>query len=210
MYVLRRAKEIKMSNRAVRLCFLLATVGVVSSFSACGQQNTARQTAIAQNDADTDAKYQDLAPADGTFTGNIVLSSSKQTFAMTIQLQRVYETTKSPDSQDPSDSIKIPKLGGNISFPALTATNGLTGDYQFGELFDAMGLHSSVFIDYGDYDPTDNSLILPYTISELSTDYGQLSGTLINGHFSGSWFSKGSTLGTVGTFELDKLGSQGS
>jgi hypothetical protein len=187
----------------VHLGFIL---GLGAGASGCGEQATQRQDQIKQDNADTQAKYADLQPADGTYTGLVHLISTDEDFAVTLDIQRVYEPEQSQNSQDPSETVSIPKLSGQMTFTALK--NLSLADYShFGPLLDPMGGFSIATFDYGDFNPTNNQLILPYSVAGATGTYGELTGTLAPDpqtgiyHYSGSWFSK--PFGTVGTFELD-------
>jgi hypothetical protein len=193
-------------NATFRSALLLALLAQILGTAGCGQQNSERQSVLKQDDADTQAKFDDLAPADGLYTGPLYLKSTDQVFTVNLDIKRVTEPEHSQDSQDPSDTISVPKLSGAMTFPALDNISQ-EDRASFGALMDPMGHYTTATFDYGDFDPSTTQLTLPYSVSGSTGTYGEMSGTLVINpntglyHFSGSWFSK--PFGTVATFELD-------
>jgi hypothetical protein len=185
---------------------------IAVAMSACGQQSTERQSVLKQDDADSNAANQDLAPADGIYNGPLHLFSVEQVFTVKLDVHRVMEPEHSQDSQDPSDTIMVPKLSGSMTFAALSATDNdnsvVLKDGYFGPLMDPMGGFSMANFSYGNFDPANNNqLVLPYSVTGVTGTYGQLSGTLtLNSatglyHYSGTWSAN--PFGDVGSFELD-------
>jgi hypothetical protein len=166
--------------------------------SACGSQNTQRDNVDQQNSANAQAKFSDLAPAEGTYTGNMTLSRSHQPFAITLQITRTPNTAAAP--QAPSESFSRWILTGNMSFTALS--NVSPADFfDFQELTDPMGGNASVSFNQGDLDISNSQLTLAYSVpNSVDPNYGQLIGTLTNGRYSGTWTA--SPVGTAGTFDL--------
>jgi hypothetical protein len=182
-------------NQLQRVLFPMA---ILSAFAGCGQQNTQRDNINAQDTADAQARYQDLAPTEGNYTGTVLLAQTHQNFAMSLNVRRIMQPAHSPQSQDPSESVSIPELIGNIRFPALDSLS-LEDLPSFTALTDPMGGNLRANIQDGSYDGT--TLVLPYSVNGATGIYGELSGQLVNGHFTGSWFSEEPS-GTVGTFDL--------
>ena len=181
---------------------LLALSVIILSFfgnSACDVQRTAREKISLQYNSDRQNKYAELNPAEGTFSGLMHLKASDQNFLCLLTLQRVSIIERAPQSQNPSETIEVPKLSGSMTFPALA--NMDIQDYgNFQELLSPLGGNMRVLIDYGDYSPMSQNLILPYSIPGYAQTYGEISGRIVNNHFIGTWFS--SPLGEVGTFDI--------
>jgi hypothetical protein len=194
------------SNKS-RLSGVLFTLSVVScaSLVGCGQQNTQRDNVNASNAADAQARFQDLAPAEGNYSGTVLLSQSHQSFAMNLSINRIMEPARSSQAQDPSESVSIPVLNGNMSFPALEnlqhedPSSRLDDLSNFTPLTDPMGQNLRANIQEGTFDGT--TLVLPYSVEGASGIYGELSGQLSGGHFVGNWTSEEAS-GMVGTFDL--------
>ena len=184
----------------------LLTLSLASCNSPSSQ--SARQAENAQYTADTQAKAQDLMPTQGHYTGTMHLLKSNQDFAAVMDLQVVFDTEKSPQAQNPSETITIAKLSGGISFPALDAIAG-QDVANLSELVGPMGGFQKILIDYGDYNPINQILLLPYSVGGYSNGYfGQLQGTFSNNQFTGTWFAK--PFGEVATFTLSQVPSLGS
>lgn len=168
--------------------------------SSCGQPGTLRQNEISQDQASIQAKFKELAPAEGVFTGSVTLDGSGQAFDATITIKRTMETQRDPQSDDPSDTVSLPTLTGSLRFPAID--NLQPADYPgFHALLDPMGGYATVLFDLGDYDPSTQQLVLPYTVPGYSSgNFGELTGTLTNGTYQGDWFCK--PLGDTATFSF--------
>lgn len=176
-------------------------VGILALVSAsCGQPATLRQDEVSQDDAATQEKYAELAPAEGIFQGSITLTGSGESFDSTVVIKRTMQTERNPQSDDPSDTVSLPTLTGCLRFPALE--NLPLNDWPgFHELLGPLGENITVTFDLGDYDPSTLQLVLPYTVSGYSGGtYGELSGALQNGKYHADWFSK--PYGDAGTFDL--------
>jgi hypothetical protein len=171
-------------------------------FSACGQGQTTRQALGAQDEADSSTKFQELAPAEGDFTGQLTLASSGQKFAAILRLRRQYENVHSDQSTDPTATTAVPKLGGDLRFTAL---EGLPEeDYpDFSALIDPMGHSTVMTFTFGDYTPSSGAIVLPYMVNGYSQgNYGQLSGKLSASQIQATWTAN--PFGTVGTLELSR------
>lgn len=196
---------------------VLFVVPAVASFSilasGCGQQNTQRNNINAQDAADAQAKYQDLAPAEGQYTGTVLLAQTHQSFAMQLSLSRQMEPARSAQSQDPSESVSIPILEGPMSFPVLDAlenedvTDQLEDILHFKALTAPMGLNWRANLKNGTFDGT--NLVLPYSVGNSSDIYGELNGQLVDGHYTGNWLAEEPS-STVGTFDLVVQNGSGS
>lgn len=183
-------------------CFLFIN-GIFVFFAvnllSCGPQPTARDRVNAQYDADQKAKESDLAPAEGTYKGTMLLAESHQKFDFRLEVRRIVHNERAPQSQNPSETVQIPKLSGSLSFPALDRLSIV--DYaNFQALLNPLGGFSRVMFDYGDYNPNTKILVLPYAVPGYSSgNFGELTGNLNTSHFTGKWFAK--PFGDVGTFD---------
>lgn len=169
---------------------------------ACDVQRTAREKVNLQYNSDRQNKYKELEPAEGTFSGLMHLIASNQDFIFRLEIKRVSIIERAPQSQNPSETIEVPKLSGAMTFPALIHLD--LRDYgSFQELLNPMGGFLRVIFDFGDYSPTSQNLILPYTIPGYAFgSFGEVSGILQDGHFRGTWFSN--PFGDVGVFDIIK------
>ena len=175
--------------------------------SACELQKTAREKANLQYSSDKQTKYKELEPAEGTFSGSMHLIESDQDFNVLLEVKRVTMIERAPQSQNPSETIEVPKLSGAMTFSALTHFD--LRDYgNFQELLKPMGGFLRVIFDFGDFSSLSQNLILPYSIPGYSLGtFGEISGVLQNGHFKGTWFAN--PFGDVGTFDIVKITSDG-
>jgi hypothetical protein len=132
------------------------------------------------------------------------MTRSGESFAATLTLERVMDNARTTQSTDPSVTTSLPKLSGNLGFPALIKVIQSDPDSRadYTELLNPLGQQGTALIDMGDYNPKSRQLVLPYLVSSYSTQisFGELKGTLDDGHFTGTWFSK--PYGTVATFDL--------
>jgi hypothetical protein len=133
----------------------------------------------------------------------VVLSASGQAFDANIIVKRTLETRRDPQSDDPTQTVSIPTLGGSLHFPAVQEIldhhpEDIPG---FHELLDPLGMFATVTFDLGDYNPATQQLVLPYDVPGYAGgSFGELTGTLSGGKFTGDWFSK--PFGDAGTFVL--------
>jgi hypothetical protein len=187
----------------MKIQFVLFLVAIV--LSGC-QADSARDEINAQNEADQLAKTQDLQGAAGIYKGKMHLISTKQDFDCVVTLNVVTETEKSTQPEAPSETVQIPKLKGNMAFPALKDLP--LEDYPgFQSLLDPLDDLSPVRIDYGDFDTTSvGRLVLPY-LGQDKTDFGSLEGTLNGDKFTGTW--EADDFGNVGTFVLTRTQKTG-
>jgi hypothetical protein len=194
----------------VRMNALLLQIGIVwfalFSSSACDLQKTAREKANLQYDSDKQTKFKELEPSEGQFIGSMHLIASDQNFDVVLNVKRVIMIERAPQSQNPSETIEVPKLSGSMSFLALS--NMDPRDYAyFQELLKPMGGYLIVTFDFGNYSSLSKSLILPYIIPNQSNGpFGVISGILEGDHFKGTWFAN--PLGNVGTFDLIRNASE--
>jgi hypothetical protein len=167
----------------------------------CNPQDTYRDKVNQQDDANAQAKAQDLALAKGTYTGTMHLNASAQNFDTVVQVSLSPEITRnSQNPNDQSETVETPKLQGSLNFPVLTGLD-ISDLATYSALTGPMGGYLTVTFDFGDYNPRTQQLILPYTVTGYSQgSLGELNGTLSNGLFHGTWFSK--PLGDVGIFDL--------
>ncbi|MEO5968955.1 MAG: hypothetical protein ABIQ95_03435, partial [Bdellovibrionia bacterium] len=195
----------------VKIKTILLRLGVIwialLSGSACEAQKTAREKANLQYSSDKQTKYKELEPAEGIFSGSMHLIDSDQDFSVLLEVKRIIMIERAPQSQNPSETIEVPKLSGAMTFPALSHLD--LRDYgYFHELLGPMGGFLRVMFDFGDYSSLSQNLILPYTVAGYSLgNFGEVSGILHDGHFKGTWFAN--PFGDVGTFDIVKITSTG-
>jgi hypothetical protein len=188
----------------VKIKAILLQLGVIwitlLGSSACEAQRTAREKVNLQYNSDKQTKFEELEPAEGLFFGPMHLIASNQSFDCQIEIKRVSIIERAPQSQNPSETIEVPKLSGSMSFPGLARID--SRDYgNFQEILTPLGGFIRVLFDYGDYSPMSQKLILPYTVPGYTQTYfGEILGNIKDGHFVGTWFSN--AVGDVGTFDL--------
>jgi hypothetical protein len=169
--------------------------------NSCSQQNTYRQDAQDQNRLEATNKAKELQVVVGTYCGKMHLIQSGADFDVTLSLAQGQDNAHSTQSADPTDTVQIPKLFGEMSFPAIHNEGGAA--YQtLPDLIAATGGSESVSFTYGDYDPTKQEIYLPFTVAGHDQgNYGDASCTYIQGHLHGTWLSN--SYQPVGTFEMD-------
>jgi hypothetical protein len=150
----------------------------------------------------TQSKYAELAPAEAVFTGDMQLLTGKS-FPCVLQVKRTF--VEKPADQ-PTETVEVPVLTAVLAFPVLQGADNNTIEAlwaRYPELMNPMGSMPQVVVDYGNYNASDHSLTLPYSVPAYTQgNFGLLSGTLLGDHFKGSWFAKPE--GDVATFDLVK------
>jgi hypothetical protein len=183
----------------VFLCSIFAAVG-------CSQTQSHRQSIQTQNEANFEAALKDLTPASGTYAGTITMRSTGRTYNVQVAMTIEYETVRQSQGQDSTIVTVVPKLSGSMRFPELNNLK-LPDLNNFKDLMQATGGFSIVTFDLGDFDPETTRLILPYSLSSLSSGtYGSLQGKLINNGFKGVWIAK--PLGEVADFNFVKISEE--
>jgi hypothetical protein len=177
-------------------------IGLTTILSACGQVNSHRENERQQNQADVTAELKDLAIAEGSYTGTITMKADGREYDAQIILTRVFENVHPGSSQDPTQTINLPKLSGNLTFAVLKNTTYAQYS-QYPALIQPMGGFALLAFSYGDYDPESKRMTLPYNVSGYSNgNFGELFGKFQNGEFTGKWFCQ--PLGLVGDFAFSK------
>jgi hypothetical protein len=173
-------------------------------FAGCDPQNTYNSEAAQQNTAQADAKANALHPAEGNYCGTMHLVQSNLDFEVHLTLKVVSDNVHSSSSTDPTDTVQVPKLAGTMTFPAI-ANEGSAAYSTLPDLIQATGGYGSVAFTYGDYNPMNHKINLPFTVPGAAQgNYGAVTGGLEGDTFTGSWYSEASQL--VGTFTIDKCG----
>ncbi len=186
----------------------LATFLIVLFIASACEQQSYQADVSSQNNADTQATWDQLAPAEGTYKGTMHLAASNQDFECELQVQRLIKTENTPaTTADPTQTVQVPQLGGSLHFKVIDRLyqdkdSSLFSD--FNSLLEPMGLQYSVLFDHGDYQSQTQIMTLPYSVIGYDKIYGELTGTLSNGEYKGTWTSKND--GTVGTFDLTQGG----
>lgn len=184
---------------------VLALLGVSALTPSCGQLSSHRESVMNQQIADSQAKFDELQPAEGTFTGQMRLTGSGEIFTANLTILRVMDNLRTTQSTDPSVTVALAKLSGNLRFPAIDRID--SSDHSeftdYSEILNPLGGLETALIDFGDYNPRNQQLVLPYNVASYTQgSFGEFSGTLDQNHFSGTWFSK--PYGVVGSFDLVK------
>ena len=169
--------------------------------SSCGSpNNTIRDNLNKQNDSYTQAKFNELQPAEAIYQGKVSINQNRKSYDCTLQIKRTSQFTRDSQSQDGSESIEVPQLGGGMHFSALENLS-MSELSNYSVLTEPMGGYLTVMFDSGNYNPRTLKMVLPYTVPGYSqASLGELEGSLNNGHFQGTWFAK--PVGIVGTFDL--------
>lgn len=171
-------------------------------FIACGQTPSHRQSEQEKSETNSQAGQKDMAPAIGRFEGKMLMYATNVRYDAVIDTTVIYQVMPSPI--DPSQTISVPKLNGNITFPILKGYGSSYPKYK--ELLIPMAFYTTVSFTSGDFDPSTHNLNLPYTVKDLpNSTYGELQGTLVNDTYTGTWMTR--VDGVVGEFVLVKVNS---
>jgi hypothetical protein len=178
---------------------LAATLALAAG---CNEHAPLRENADAQNTALEQARFTELAPAEGTYKGTVKLYSDNNNYDVVIKIHRRRENMGNPSQ--PTETIRRPQLEAEIEFTALMNVP-YEERSQHRALFDPMGWFNPVTVDFGVYTPSTKTLNLPYIVPGYSatTNYGEFSGTLDGRRFCGTWWTK--PLGEVGSFDVLKV-----
>ncbi len=173
--------------------------------TSCGTPATNQETVNRKNNEFTLSKQEDLLLAESVYKGTVHLNSSAQDFDCVLEIQRSSEFTRIPQNQNSRETIEVPKLSGSMGFPALE--NIQVSDLSsYSSLTAPMGGFLRVIFNFGNYNSYTRKLILPYTVPGYTQNsFGQLDGTLIDGNYQGTWFSK--PFGVVGRFNFVQVNS---
>lgn len=187
---------------AAGLGFILLASG------SCDSQSIYNSQSQQQDTEDVAARIAELQPAVGTYCGSVHMIQSDQDYQANLKLQIVEQNEHSSTSQDPTDTVRVPMLGGNLSFPAL-ANQGQAGYSTLPDLIQATGGYGAVGFTYGDYNPLDKTVNLPFSLpgAAAGSTYGSLVGTLDDSGLAGQWYSQSSQLLGTFTFTLCNSGS---
>jgi len=173
---------------------VLGIAGWVTAFwgAGCSQQNTYRDDALRQNAVESAQRDAILAPVIGTYCGNMHMVDSGADFQVELVLARGEDNLHSSQSTDPTLTAQVPKLAGGMHFPKADAA-GEDLIHAYPELYMDMGGVGAVTFDNGDFTPSAGStsngkIYLPFSVpGHTNGEYGEVSGTITNGEFTGSW-----------------------
>jgi hypothetical protein len=173
----------------------------------CDSQDLYNSQNQKQATTEADAKIAALQPAVGRYCGKMHMIESDQDYDTNLSLQVVQQNIHSSTSQDPTDTVRVPMLAGSLRFPAIDAA-GSDAYSTLPDLVQATGGYGAVSFSYGDYNPLNQSLNLPFAVNGQAPGvyYGTVTGTLDGGAFTGQWYSESSRL--VGSFTLTKCQGQ--
>jgi hypothetical protein len=183
----------------MRARILIPLAGALALPFGCSPQPAYSPEALRQDTADAQAKSDSLQPAVGDYCGSMHLLKSGSDFKVELDLEVVEDNTHSSSSTDPTDTVQVPKLAGSMSFPAITNA-GSAAYSSLPDLIQATGGYGTVSFSYGDYNPVNQVINLPFTLPGGQASYGSVNGTLAGTTFSGTWFSESGQ--KVGTFSL--------
>ena len=171
-------------------------------FLACGQTPSHRQSEQEKNETNSQAGKKDMTPAVGRFEGKMLMYATNTKYDAVVDSTVIYRVIPSP--QDPSQTISVPELNGNLTFPILKGYGDSYPKYK--ELLVPMAFYTMVSFTSGDFDPSTHNLNLPYSVPEFPNNaWGELQGTLVNDTYTGTWMTK--VDGVVGEFILVKVPS---
>ena len=191
------------------LCiFRRSSFGIlVSTFLAlclvgCSKQDTYNANAVRWNSLAVSEKAKALQPAVNKYCGNMHLMKSDADFDVELQMERGDDNIHSSQSQDPTDTIQVPKLVGNMKFPAIHK-EGSAAYITLPALMEATGGFYAISFTYGDYDPITHRVYLPFSVpGHTQGNYGEVRAILDIGtkHLVGVWYSN--SYEEVGSFDL--------
>jgi hypothetical protein len=179
---------------------------LIAGFSSCTDDSTFNDQNDKTNALEAVSREAQLAPATGTFCGNMHLTKENVDYAVVITLQVNHITTHASNSQDSTDLTDTPVLGGNMRF-AVIENEGQQAYEDASQLMAYTGGNVTVFMP-GTYTTQTHEVILPYTVPNYAQDhYGEITGDVENGQtFVGTW-SVNSYGDDVGTFSLKSCGA---
>jgi hypothetical protein len=182
---------------------VLATVAVILCYplEGCGQTPSHRQSEKKQIESNVQTAKKNVLPALGRFEGQILMYQTKREYVAVLEATVIYKVIPAP--QDPTQTISVPRISGNLSFPLLQRIRDLSYN-NYMELLLPMAGYIGLSFDNGDYDPDTHQLNLPYPVRQFPNEiWGQLTGELVNDVFSGKWSTR--THGVVGEFNLIRV-----
>jgi hypothetical protein len=185
------------------------SLGLILLFnSSCDSQNVYNSQSQQEDTDDTAARIAELQPALGNYCGSLHMIQSDQDYQANLTLNLATQDVHSSTSQDPTSTVRLPMLGGSMTFPQLV--NDKNSPYSdMPDLIQATGASGSIGFTTGDYNPLDKSINLPFTAagSQAGTIYGSVVGTLNGNTFTAQLFTQSSQL--LGTFSFTKCAATG-
>jgi hypothetical protein len=188
--------KLQISRALAGTCLILALSAVLSGCN----QDTYRDSAAQQAVRAAQLKEHELTPVVGKYCGTMHMIASAEDYDVTINLTIERENVHSSASQDPTDTVQIPKLVGNMRFPAIDNLGSAIYESD-PELIAATGGYGSVSFTYGDYVPETKRINMPFAVAGHGDgNYGAIDGTFDNGQIKGEWDSI--SFEHVGDFEV--------
>lgn len=172
----------------------------------CGKQNTYNANSARWNSLAVSEKAKALLPAINKYCGLMHLIKHDIDFDVELLIQRGDDNIHSSVSQDPTDTIQVPKLVGYMRFVAIQ-DQGSAAYLTLPPLMAATGGFSAISFTYGDYDPLTRRVYLPFSVpGHTQGNYGEVRATLDTNtkHLSGVWYSN--SFEELGSFDLPPCG----
>ena len=170
----------------------------------CGKQNTYNTNAARQNSIAAFEKAKELRPAIGKYCGLMHLLKSDTDFDVELELHRGDDNIHASTSQNPVDTVQVPKLAGYMQFPAIE-NQGSAAYMTLPLLMEATGGYRAISFTFGDYDPLTQRIYLPFLVpGHTQGNYGEMRGTLnlATSRFAGVWYSN--SYEELGAFDLPR------
>ena len=188
--------------------FAVGIIGVLGgAFGACSQQSTFSSDAQKQAELAAQAKDRVLDSIAGQYCGVMNLVPSGEAYDVNVTLSRTDLTVHSAQTNGSYQSTVLsPTLIGGMRLAVFEGSDFPSSCSAYKNLCNAMGGVSSLSFPDGGYDESTNKVTLGFSIPGYSGLYGNLTGTIANGHFSnGVWTSQSDSQKTVGTFDLTSV-----
>ncbi|MBI3555656.1 MAG: hypothetical protein HY074_05295 [Deltaproteobacteria bacterium] len=175
-------------------------IGFAVMISGCNEHAPLRENTNAQNAVLTQSKLQELAPAEGSFAGRMLMKvpqgKEKEAkflpYDCTITISHSIQNMRT--STSPTETVDVPILKATLNFDIF---EGLSNDQfeavidQYREITYPMGLNRYITTDVGNYNPASRTVNFPYTVGgdTLGTTFGDISGKLSEDgqHLTGYW-----------------------
>ena len=101
---------------------------------------------------------------------------SEADFKVELVIKRGDQNIHSSQSQDPTDTVQVPKLVGYMQFPAIES-EGSAACMTLPALMEATRGFRAISFTYGDYDPLTRQIYLPFSVpGHPQGDYGEVEG----------------------------------
>ncbi len=173
----------------------------------CGNQPTYNANTQRWNSLAVSEKAKALQPAINSYCGAVHLIAGDADVDTVLVIQRGDDNVHSSQSQDPTDTIQVPKLVGFMRFPTVES-QGSAAYMTMPALMEATGGFAVISFTYGDYDPETGHVFLPFSVpGHTQGNYGELRANLdlASKQLSGVLYSN--SYEELGSFELPPCAS---